>query len=195
MSYLVKAGMATLSAGAVGGVAYSGYYHFSKDSFSDKLGVSVLKLTSKDDQTAWSERFKELNESNEKIKNSINATKWEDLQSLCNNQSTTKFNKEEDATFQNFKSFCTWKVGDKLEEEIPSDTDEKEEKWAQAHTKLKKKNKAELPKDLQKVNDLPEAPADDSTKTKMKEWCVATYKNMWTSDKDLELVGEICKLP
>lgn len=195
MSTLVKAGMGVLSAGAVGGVAYSGYYHFSKDSFESKLGESVLKLTGDDNKDQWEERIKELNVTKSTIDSSLDKAikEWDKLRDWCNNNKDNKFDKD-NIKYKNFEEFCTWKLGDKLGEKKNLATVEAgDESWSVIHKKLKEKQKESLSAELQKVWDTKEE--QNANKTAMHGWCIASYKKTWTgqNDPNLKEVEEYCK--
>ncbi|OAL10586.1 hypothetical protein A6V39_00780 [Candidatus Mycoplasma haematobovis] len=197
MSYLTKAGMAVLSAGAIGGASYSGYVYFSGDSFAKKLGVSVLNLTGTDNSTEWTTRLNELNaktsgldKSLEKLKNKT----WQELQSWCNSNQSNKFNKETDTLYQNFEEFCTWKVGDKpWSNKIASTVVETHQDWGTAHAALKGKDKNNLSPELKKVYEAEST--DNKDKKAMHKWCTDNYKKTWTGDNDATLneVKEYCK--
>ncbi|OAL10573.1 hypothetical protein A6V39_00715 [Candidatus Mycoplasma haematobovis] len=197
MNHLAKAGIATLSAGAIGSAGYGGYVYFSKDSFASKLGISLLNLTGDSNEATWGERFKEFNSTTTGLDPSLNKTsikKWKDLQKWCNDNKNNSFNKG-DQKFQNFESFCTWKIGDKITSNIPKDAGPEVDVWKTAHTQLKTRSQGKtLSEKLQTVLTT-EAGTDKADQKAMHKWCTDAYKNTWrgNNDETFKEASEYCK--
>lgn len=190
MSIWVKVGATTLGIGTAIGAGVAGYSHFTKESFKDKWGVSVLELTGETNQTQWEARLKEL-------QNELNIEKqWEKLQKWCLENSANKFEKEDDTNYQNFGKFCTWKVGDKSwDGKIEANTPSNNEKWGTAHTKLKEKQENGLSDELKEIKKKDNSKSDNAEKIAMHKWCTENYKKTWTGDEDTTLkeVKDHCK--
>ncbi|OAL10560.1 hypothetical protein A6V39_00650 [Candidatus Mycoplasma haematobovis] len=214
MTTLGKAGIAIASVGAVGGATTYGIYEFNKAdtesnqeqtslnnsvSFKDKLGVSVLSLTGETEQTQWTTRLKELSEAITNLPADLTSLKtgkgWKDLQQWCNTNSTSV--EVTSTNYQNFETFCTWKVGDKdWTGKISADTPNTDQKWGTAHAALKKKPENTLSSELKEIHKKTSSTEDEhADKKAMHKWCIDSYKKIWTgeSDETLKEVKEYCK--
>ncbi|OAL10576.1 hypothetical protein A6V39_00730 [Candidatus Mycoplasma haematobovis] len=200
MSIGAKLGMATLSAGAIGGASYGGYVYFSKDSFASKLGISILKLTGKDDETIWGKRLEELKLATG-LPTDLEALKasgktWKDLQKWCATNSSKSFERTTNSDYQNFEKFCTWKMGDKdWNKKIDSTVRETEDKWGTAHTNLKAKADSDLSESLRTVKNTVVTSDRQADRKAMHKWCTDNYKKTWigNDDKEFKEVQTYCQ--
>lgn len=196
MHHLVKVGAVTLGFGALGGTAYA-YTHFTKDSFANTLGKSVLDLTGDTNSTEWRNRLTELKAKTPKpageLLTLINK-EAKDLQAWCNYNSTTKFNDKEDGNYRSFEEFCTWKIGDKpWDKKIEPTVKETEDRWKKAYDALKAVGKDKVSADLQKI--LESGEDAEANKKAMHKWCTDNYKKTWKDDSQSSFVDvqKYCK--
>ncbi|OAL10613.1 hypothetical protein A6V39_00915 [Candidatus Mycoplasma haematobovis] len=222
MTKTIKIAATTISVGGVAVGSGFGIHHLTKEetsstdnsklekksvtpsnSFSISLGASVLNLDGGSDQIQWTSRLEELKNVSSDLPEDLIALKtektWKDLQVWCSRNSNNSFEREDAPDFRNFKSFCTWKVGDKTwDKKIDANKEATHEDWGTAHAKLKAKQgveEANLSEGLKTAKQATATENNHEDRKAMHLWCTSAYKEMWTDDnaKSFLEVKEYCR--